>query len=402
MEKDAVIYQLGYDLAQVLGADPSNFSGTKSKVVKQKQCKKGYRCGGSCISKFKKCRKVLSKQAQKHANWIEKKAKPKLANWTKTKKAEEGKVKQVQIKAKKPEAIEPEATNPKKYDLSSFMARASDFLTQEEKNIFDEYDKLRDDVKSILSSYPTTVTRIKKREKALAELLSKKELADDRMDKAMGNIQKRLQELQGVTDAEVRDAMQNIIILSSAREANPNIEKDVEDYIRLTGFKLENLDTIGYSKPRAFARSNDGFLNVGRASAEKRSRTIAFHELGHFYEFQDEDARKAANQWIREKSSKHNGGRLPEPKKISDLTGVDSYSSDEVAYEDNFTTPYVGKVYPARPGQEEGDTEVLSVGIERFHSPAAMKTLYMTDRSHFDLTLGILISRKSRIEKGFL
>ena len=137
--------ELGYSLAEGLDLylaepeSPPEFASRKSSVVKQKQCKKGYNCGGSCISKFKKCRKVLSKQAQKHGNWIEKKAKPKLASWTKTKKAEEAKAKQVEAKAEKikvKQSTEKQSTKPVK-KIKSYK--------EFEGKILETYDRLNKD-----------------------------------------------------------------------------------------------------------------------------------------------------------------------------------------------------------------------------------------------------------------
>ena len=60
---------------------------------------------------------------------------------------------------------------------------------------------------------------------------------------------------------------------------------------------------------------------------------------------------------------------------------------------DKFVDPYVGKVYDGYFGEKA--TEVVSMGIERFHSPESMKEFRDKDPDHFHFILGVLTNREN-------
>jgi hypothetical protein len=82
--------------------------------------------------------------------------------------------------------------------------------------------------------------------------------------------------------------------------------------------------------------------------------------------------------WISERS---HGAK---PKRMNELVKSGHFDDDEFAVPDKFVDPYVGKTY------DDQATEVLSVGLEHFHSPESMLSLYKKDRQHFLLVVGAL------------
>ncbi|MBP0006215.1 MAG: hypothetical protein J7642_21275 [Cyanobacteria bacterium SBC] len=131
------------------------------------------------------------------------------------------------------------------------------------------------------------------------------------------------------------------------------------------------------TEPRAYASEWDELVNIGnwKGSTIENSGTL-WHELGHHYEFSSSDAFALAKDWIQSRAT---GGLQP----LSELTGNQTYGSNELAYPDKFYDPYVSKYYP-------GATEVLSMSLEAFNTPHRMAQLYTMDEDHFHLVMGML------------
>jgi len=88
---------------------------------------------------------------------------------------------------------------------------------------------------------------------------------------------------------------------------------------------------------------------------------------------------KASQTWRADKAT----GDYPEP--LKEITGNRFYTEDEKAYRGKFFNPYVGKYY------NDGATEVISMGIERFSDASSMRQFRNQDRSHFNFTIGVLL-----------
>lgn len=122
---------------------------------------------------------------------------------------------------------------------------------------------------------------------------------------------------------------------------------------------------------RAYA-SKAGEIDVGGyANAES-----IYHEMGHHLEFSYPEALQIATDFVFKRAS-------GSPKRLNELTSGD-YDDSEVAYPDAFVDPYVGKIY------NDGSTEVISMGLERFTDAKSMRRFYNKDPDHFRLTLEIL------------
>ena len=157
-----------------------------------------------------------------------------------------------------------------------------------------------------------------------------------------------------------------------------NLNRFTNNTVKSLGW-LENTESRAHTtKPASiYAQSS---INVGDQAGGKASTLNAmWHEFGHHVEFSNPDLLPAMKSWIRSRSS----GDI---EKLSVLTGDPSYEDDEVAWIGNFGLgDYVGKYY-------DDSTEVISMGLEYFTTPARMFQFYVADPEHFTLILGVLDS----------
>ena len=313
-----------------------------------------------------------------------------LANWTKAKKAEEGKVKQVESITTKPHPTKVGSNADKKYtnDYNGFAERGRDFVKKVAPDLLDDISKYRK-AEAEWDEITSDSDKIEKEKEKLAKISKEISIYQERIEKSMEDVQQGLRDRHGMTDAEVKGILNRIDIEESARQAVPDFDGVMGDYIKMTGVRLENLDAIASVRPRAFAHKGYKALNTGSSLFPDGMRKILFHELAHFHEFGDDTILEANRQWIADRAAKHSGQKKAEPKKLSEILEDPNYRDDEIAFEDDFVHPYVGKVY------EHDSTEVLSLGTERFSSTSEMMELYREDPQHFEMTLGMLSMPKS-------
>ncbi|MBO3459959.1 hypothetical protein [Aetokthonos hydrillicola] len=155
----------------------------------------------------------------------------------------------------------------------------------------------------------------------------------------------------------------NEIIASSATEF----------YQIARGAGNSTLDTLKAKSFRAYANKQDRVIDVG-VFAEPRT---VYHEMGHHIEYEDSRIATASREWRDKRAT---GVEQP----LNNLVKDGRYDDDEIAKPGNYINPYVGKVY------RDGSTEVISMGIERFHSSQSMLDFYNEDREHFQFIMGVI------------
>lgn len=158
----------------------------------------------------------------------------------------------------------------------------------------------------------------------------------------------------------------------------------VKEFYQITGGK--GASTLGYfdaTESRAFANKARRMINIGYSlsNPDYDYKPIIWHEMGHHIEFEDRKVSEAAKDWVLSRAS---GSQ----KKLNEIVPGVGYTDSEVAYPDKFISPYVGKIY------KTGDTEVISMGVERFVSAKDMIDFYTKDREHFLFTIGVLRSKR--------
>jgi hypothetical protein len=116
------------------------------------------------------------------------------------------------------------------------------------------------------------------------------------------------------------------------------------------------------------------------------SSWVVVREWGHYVESQRPVVHYACVEFLsrRYQQAVRSGvASWYEIKPLRDLTKINSYEPHEVAFQDRFMDPYVGKLY--RSGQA---TEVMSMGLQYlYENPMKFRQL---DPDHYYLTLGLI------------
>tara|TARA_R110000823_G_scaffold279317_2_gene397627 strand:+ start:52 stop:624 length:573 start_codon:yes stop_codon:yes gene_type:complete len=155
------------------------------------------------------------------------------------------------------------------------------------------------------------------------------------------------------------------------------------------------------AKRRAYSSWDKGIFVKARSDAG-----TVVHELGHQLEGKQGWIKEMTNKWLRQRLGKGEEAlRLKIDKetkagnpvkvlkaqdalkkyklrRLNEIEPLSKYKDNEVAFEDDFLDPYVGKVY------DRGDTEIVSTGLQWMYvNPAEF---HKRDPDHFDLILRIL------------
>jgi hypothetical protein len=113
---------------------------------------------------------------------------------------------------------------------------------------------------------------------------------------------------------------------------------------------------------------------------------VVAHEWGHYVENERPTVLHACTEFLyrRYQQAVRSGrAREFEVKPLKDLTKIDAYRPDEVAFRDRFRDPYVGKLYDRGRA-----TEVMSMGLQYlYEDPLRFRS---EDPEHYYLTLGLI------------
>lgn len=157
-----------------------------------------------------------------------------------------------------------------------------------------------------------------------------------------------------------------------------DLKRWVNEFHHQTGLPAPSQLKMSYSEERPNYYFPTDTVNIG----EKFSKRMVLHEVAHRAEYKCPEISLANKDWVRARCQK--GGFSSQPTKLKELVPNDIYKDGEVALEDTFVDPYVGKVYT------DSASEVLSMGLERFSSKQELVKLYTQDPEHFFLTMGAI------------
>jgi hypothetical protein len=197
--------------------------------------------------------------------------------------------------------------------------------------------------------------------------MKKKE--DDRIE-AMSVIR---QQMLKMSKEEATAYAEKITISPSAQHNSTSLKTSLAEVYMVIGPRDLKIDRIEQTDFRAYASQLKRYINSGLNLGEEHFKATLFHEVGHFMEW-ERSAESLTRRWVQQR------GTGP----VSPMKG---YSDKERATPDHFMDQYVGKDYLS-------STEVLSMGLQQFHSPRAMLDLYKADREHFFLTVGLINNDK--------
>lgn len=195
-----------------------------------------------------------------------------------------------------------------------------------------------------------------------------------RAGQQMARFRKSLIGKYGISQKEASNIVKKINFDNIKESDRPALETLATDFFRLTGGRgsatLKRYDQQG---DRASASQFFENVNIGDTL---KPRTV-FHEHGHHFEYSDPRIAEAAREWRDRRAT-------GSERSLNDITGSIAYSQIETAMPGKYIDPYVGKIYPG------GNTEVVSMGIENFHSDSGMIALWKVDPDHFKFIVGLL------------
>jgi len=165
--------------------------------------------------------------------------------------------------------------------------------------------------------------------------------------------------------------------LSKLKYSKTQFRADMAEFYQLTNGRVPHvsIDTKGDRRANAISGIGNeiGTVMLGSNFCKK----ALFHELAHHLE--DDYAARFAAQGYLEKRKKSNTLVT-----LLELTLNPGYGPEEVAWEDDFFDPYVGKYY------QNGTTEVFSMGIESFAEPEVLARRMAHDPEIFAMLFGYL------------
>jgi len=154
-----------------------------------------------------------------------------------------------------------------------------------------------------------------------------------------------------------------------------DLRKNMAEFYRLTSGRLPNVAIVTEGRRRAVCHTEVQQVSIDTHFSKK----TLFHEMAHTLE--NDPAILAMAMNFRDTRGK---GRKIRP--LRELDPGKNYRSDERALEDEFITPYVGKVYPYAL------TEVMSMGMQMFADAEATQRLLSADPEMFHMIYGMLLS----------
>jgi hypothetical protein len=262
-------------------------------------------------------------------------------------------------------------------------------IIQEQNHLLASHGKLLSQPESRLSaSQQKEKARLNQRLEALSAAYDK--VDGELSQRANANL-KQAQELGSVflhrlrKNARVSDVSDRVRIDSSATErlkqngiATETFLHWVNEFHHQTGLPAPQQLKFRYCEERPNYDSSTDSINIG----DKFSKRMALHEIAHRLEYKHPEISLANKSWVAARCQK--GGFSNQPVALQSLVPKGKYGPTELALEDSFVDPYVGKVYP------DMATEVLSMGLEHFADEKRWVKLYQQDPEHLFLTLGAL------------
>lgn len=157
-----------------------------------------------------------------------------------------------------------------------------------------------------------------------------------------------------------------------------DFKKHCAEFYRLVGGKLGKvIFSRDKNDDRSHCKSENEVITNGYIDKE-----TLFHELSHALEFSSSQFASCSKNFVLSRAASKAA------KKLSELTKNFNYKDYEVAYEDHFFNPYVGKWY------NDNISEVLSMGIQQLTSPELLYEIITKDPEHLDYTLSVCIAKE--------
>jgi hypothetical protein len=160
----------------------------------------------------------------------------------------------------------------------------------------------------------------------------------------------------------------------------PAMKADMSRFYQIVAGQMETPEIVRKMK-RAYASREKNHINSG----EGMTKTTLWHEMGHFVEYKNPELLAAAKQLLARRSA-----AIPEASGktayLKHMTGTKSYKN-EVAVNDGFYHPYVGKIYGSLGIKSVTVTEVFSMGFQALATDVELAQLAMKDPEHLAMVM---------------
>lgn len=161
------------------------------------------------------------------------------------------------------------------------------------------------------------------------------------------------------------------------------MKADMKRFYQIVSGQIDTPDIVR-KKKRAYASRENNHINSG----EGMTKTTLWHEMGHFVEYKNPELLLAAKQLLARRSD-----AIPSEKGkvayLKHMTGVKSYNN-EVAVNDGFYHPYVGKIYGSMGIDAVSSTEVFSMGFQALATDVELAKLAMADPEHLAMVMAAI------------
>ena len=161
------------------------------------------------------------------------------------------------------------------------------------------------------------------------------------------------------------------------------MKADMKRFYQIVSGQIDTPDIVR-KKKRAYASRENNHINSG----EGMTKTTLWHEMGHFVEHKHPELLLAAKQLLARRSD-----AIPSEKGkvayLKHMTGVKSYNN-EVAVNDGFYHPYVGKIYGSMGIDAVSSTEVFSMGFQALATDVELAKLAMADPEHLAMVMAAI------------
>lgn len=163
----------------------------------------------------------------------------------------------------------------------------------------------------------------------------------------------------------------------------PTMKADLSRFYQIVAGQVATPDLVR-TKKRAYADKHENKLNTGAGM----DKTTLWHELGHFVEYRHPELLAAAKALLKRRMDAI-PEKLGKMAYLKNMTGSKSYGK-EVAINDGFYNPYVGKVYGELGVDGATATEVFSMGFQSLANNVELGKLASKDPEHLSLVMAAI------------
>ncbi|WP_147200797.1 hypothetical protein [Pantoea sp. CCBC3-3-1] len=160
--------------------------------------------------------------------------------------------------------------------------------------------------------------------------------------------------------------------------------RDLKDVFRLAGGRIRTLTTIDLNRGRSFASMSTKSISLN----PRGGKAVLWHEVGHHFEYSNPDYLKLALAFLTERAGGNRQAIAPLNRFYTN-----NYADSEVAIVDNFSSPYVGKIYGPNSSKDVHSsvaTEVFSSGFEYLAINSRGATSLLNGDELIEFVTGIL------------